>query len=248
MSTDLVLSALSEQSLITKSDIDILRGAKFKGFTDSEVAYAIKIASSLRLNPMLNQIHFVKRGQAVTAQVGIDGFRLLAMRAGGYAGSDEPVFEYGTDNKRPLKASVIVYKMIEGQRCPFSGTARWDEYYPGSNQMWDKMPHNQLAKCAEALALRKAFPAELSSVYSEDEMHQADRNTKAQEVAAQVKQEPIEVKSEVVEQERSAAPASKPCCPNCGADPQKIIVSKSDRSNYYCFGCRKAFPIQMGAA
>jgi hypothetical protein len=70
---------------------------------------------------------------------------------------------------------VTVYKMIAGQRCPFTATARWDQYYPGDSQgfMWRKMPHLMLGKCAEGLALRKAFPAELAGAYVKEEMDQA---------------------------------------------------------------------------
>jgi hypothetical protein len=71
---------------------------------------------------------------------------------------------------------VTVYKIIGNVRCPFTASARWDQYYPGDEQgfMWRKMPHLMLGKCAEALALRKAFPAELSGLYIKEEMDQAD--------------------------------------------------------------------------
>ena len=55
-----------------------------------------------------------------------------------------------------------------------AATAIWGEYAQPSGPMWKKMPHLMLAKCAEALALRRAFPAELSGVYIKKEMDQAD--------------------------------------------------------------------------
>lgn len=180
------LSVINSKTVLSPEDLEILRNTKFRTFTPAEIAYCAKVVGQLSLSPFLNQIHFTKRKNkdgtySIVTQIGIDGFRLTAQRAGGYAGSDEAVFEYDDkDNRKeqPLKATVTVYKIVQGVRCAFTASARWDEYYPGSGPnsfMWEKMPHNQLAKCAEALALRKAFPAELSSIYAEEEMHQADR-------------------------------------------------------------------------
>jgi phage recombination protein Bet len=178
MSNALQLStnnAIETKDILTSQDIDILRNSKFKGFTDAEIAFSARICSHLQLNPMLNQIHFVKRGNAITPQVGIDGFRLVAQRGGGYAGQDDAEFT-GTNPKQPEKATVTVYRNVDGVRCAFTASARWVEYCPqgGQDHMWRKMPFTMLAKCAEALALRKAFPAELSAIRSEEEMAQAD--------------------------------------------------------------------------
>lgn len=179
------VTVIGQKQLMSQEDLDILRNSKFKGFSDREIAYCAKTINLLQLSPFLNQVHFTRRTDKkgvsqIVVQIGIDGFRLTAQRAGGYAGSDEPVFEYDEKDvkkQNPVKATVTVYKIVSGVRCPFTAAARWDEYYPHGQftGMWDKMPHNQLAKCAEALALRKAFPAELSSLYTEDEMHQAEK-------------------------------------------------------------------------
>jgi len=168
------LTTIQTKDLLSQSDIDVLRQSKFRDFNDAEVRYACAVSKHLQLNPLLNQIHFVKRAGAVVAQVGIDGFRLAALRTGGYAGNDDAIFE--GPEKQPTKATVTVHKIVSGVKCAFTGTARWDEYYPGDKlgTMWRKMPHTMLAKCAEALALRKAFPQELAGLRTDEEMAQAD--------------------------------------------------------------------------
>jgi hypothetical protein len=101
--------------------------------------------------------------------------RTRAAESGEYAGNDDPVFAYLDGAKNPQTASVTVYRMVQGQRCGFTATARWAEYYPGDAQgwAWKKMPHIMLGKCAEGLALRKAFPQQLAGLYAAEEMDQA---------------------------------------------------------------------------
>src|SRR5439155_25197223 len=124
-----------------------------------------------------------KTGPRYTMQTGIDGFRTIADRSKVYAGNDEPKFDEGLNEyqmiearrQAPTTATVTVYKAVGGLRCPFTATAKWEEYCPpqGQTHMWDKMPFLMLSKCAEALALRKAFPDELSGIYADEEMGRA---------------------------------------------------------------------------
>jgi len=169
----------------TDNEIALIKRTVAEGATDDELALFLYQARRTQLDPLARQIHFVKRGGKATIQTGIDGYRLVADRSGKYAGNDNPVYEgeaeFGQGNDAgaaPLKATVTVWKMVAGQRVGFSATAYWYEYYPGDTGagfMWRKMPCLMLGKVAESLALRKAFPAELSGVYTQEEMAQADR-------------------------------------------------------------------------
>jgi phage recombination protein Bet len=157
------------------SKVELIRRTVAVGATNDELELFLHQCRKTGLDPLARQIYCIKRGDKATIQTGIDGYRLIADRTGLYAGNDDAVFE-GNDDGHPLQARVTVWKLVGGQRCPFSATARWAEYFPGERggQMWRKMPYVLLAKCAEALALRKAFPADLSGIYTDAEMHQAD--------------------------------------------------------------------------
>lgn len=111
----------------------------------------------------------------------VDLLRSRAADSDEYAGNDDPIFSYYDDGKTEVvdTATVTVYRFLQGQRCPFTATARWDEYYPGDKQgfMWRAKPHVMLGKCAEALALRKAFPKQLAGMYVAEEMERDETRT-----------------------------------------------------------------------
>lgn len=167
-----------------REKVELIKQTVAKGATDLELDLFLHACKRTGLDPLMKQIYAIKRWSAadqretLTFQTGIDGYRLIADRTGCYAGSDEPVYVV-SPSKLPEVASVTVYKLIGGVRCPFTASARWEEYHQKNRvgqltAMWQKMPFLMLAKCAEALALRKAFPAELSGVYTHEEMMQAD--------------------------------------------------------------------------
>lgn len=148
------------------------------------------VANRSGLDPFAKQIYAVKRKGRVTFQTGIDGYRSIAARTGMYDGQDEP--EYGpvcSCAERPAGhpefATVRVYR--KGVTRAIAATAFWHEYKPEAGQsgngdvMWVRMPRVMIAKVAEALALRKAFPYDPerregigADVYTADEMAQAE--------------------------------------------------------------------------
>ena len=165
---------------LDREKIDLIKATVAKGSTDLELELFFHACKRTGLDPLMKQIYAIKRKnnktgkEEMSIQTGIDGYRLIADRTGQYAGSDEAVYTVGDDGF-PDVASVTVYKLVGSLRCAFSSSARWNEYYSDTSPMWKKMPFLMLGKCAEALALRKAFPAELSGVYTHEEMTQADQ-------------------------------------------------------------------------
>lgn len=138
-------------------------------------------------------------GKKWTAQTGIDGFRHIAERTGLYGGKvrtewcgpDGVWQDVWLDKEHPPAAARVTIARTDLAH-PVFGVAMYEEFVPmedvyeGSGQqrrktgekkpggLWGKMPAHMLAKCAEALAIRTAFPRQLSSLYTAEEMHQAD--------------------------------------------------------------------------
>ena len=176
---------------LTDADIQTLVDANIipKGTPKAQVSVFARTCSERNLSPFSKQIYLMKRetkqGTRYNTQTSIDGFRSIAERTNKYAGSDDYTFDEGIaeyqmikdKRMKPTTATATVHKILPNQQIfPIKATVRWEEYYPGGNQgfMWDKMPFLMLGKCAEALALRKAFPEQLGSIYINEEMQQAE--------------------------------------------------------------------------
>ena len=174
----------------------------FKGLDENQALIAYRDAKRRRLSIEAKQIHFIPRWDnklkksIPTAQTSIDGFRLIASRTGKYGGSLNakltvrlesgekaviPHEEYDPDEVRQIISGTISVINRDFDQ-PQTATALFKGYaqaFDDGNLMglWAKMPDVMILKCAESLALRKAFPQDLSGIYTNEEMAQADNES-----------------------------------------------------------------------
>lgn len=178
---------------LSSEDLTTLRDTYAADLNESEFRLFVSVAQAKGLSPLAGQIHGIVRNKnnptkrKLTIQTSIDGFRLIAQRTGQYQGqaphewlgADGQWRDVWIENQPPKAARATVFRA--GHLHPSVAVATWDEYcvkdYDGSiSSMWQSRGAGQLAKCAEALAFRKAFPEDLSGTYTDDEMGQADNN------------------------------------------------------------------------
>lgn len=171
------------ETTFTESQVSLIKSQIAPKATNDELQLFIYQAKKTGLDPLTRQIYCIHRKQKdgerwidkMTIQTSIDGFRVIAERTGVYGGQDEP--EFIEQDGKIIACKVAVYKFRGEQRYKAAvGVAYWSEYVPneGQDRMWKKMPHTMISKVAEALALRKAFPQDLSGLYTTEEMQQAD--------------------------------------------------------------------------
>jgi phage recombination protein Bet len=187
------------EDFYTAEQMDIINNVICKGATPAERQVFLAMAMRSGMDPFLRQIYAVFRevydpatggkNRVMTIQTGIDGLRLTAQRSGDYqgqalaewCGEDGVWKDVWLSNAPPLAARVGVFR--RGFAQPLYAVATWRSYCQtfydkkaGSQKpssQWMKMPDVMLSKCAEALALRKAFPVETCGLYVDEEMEQA---------------------------------------------------------------------------
>jgi len=199
------LALTADQDYWNDKQLAALRHMGVEHAGEGDLAVFHHVCTRTGLDPFAKQIYMIGRQSSeningdwvkvtkYTIQTGIDGFRLIARRASDrlnetleyedtlWCGRDGQWLDVWVNpNTPPMAAKVTVLR--HGKRFP--AVATYSEYVQtvksgDPNSMWARMPANQLAKCAEALALRKAFPQDLSGIYADEEMGQADRPPRA---------------------------------------------------------------------
>jgi len=191
---------MSNTSLIIPQDkINLLKDTICRGASDNELELFMNICNKTNLDPFAKQCWAVKRWdtnlgrEVLSFQTGVDGFRLIADRSTKYSGQLGPFWcgedgkwlDVWLDSKPPIAAKVAVLRSDFTE--PLWAVAKFSSYAAKKKDgslttFWLKMPELMIAKVAECLALRKAFPQDLSGIYSDTEMDQAEiKDIKIQE-------------------------------------------------------------------
>lgn len=225
---------------LTPEQVDLLKKL-YPAAPDERLRLFVYQAKRAGLDPLTNQIHLLerKRWNKETAQwesswsiqTGIDGLRAVADRTGLYAPGRVP--EIAERGGKIFSATAYVMKRVGEKWFEVPAVAYYDEYVQldakGQPQhMWRKMPRNQLSKCAEALALRKAFPVELSGLYAYEEMSSDISSFPPEEPP--VSSEPVSFKTEtegVLAQEPRETPGAPEKAATAKPEPYEgqIIIS-----------------------
>jgi phage recombination protein Bet len=176
------LALRADQEMFDGRQQAALRALGVEGASVADLAVYLHYCQKTGLDPFSKQIYYIRRKDRWTIQVGIDGFRVIARRAvtngaetlayldTQWCGPEGQWMDVWLGGAPPFAARVTVLR----NGCPFPGVVRYDSYVQKARgevtEMWQRMPAEQLEKCAEAKALRRAFPNDLGGMYIDEEM------------------------------------------------------------------------------
>lgn len=206
VSTGSALAVSGDQAFWSASQLAALKQIGVENASQGDLAVFLNFAQRTGLDPFARQIYMIGRRQKQgdkwttkwTIQASIDGLRIVAERSGDYAGQVGPEYcgpdgawrDTWTASEPPVAARIGVLR--RGFQAPLYAVAYYDEYVQTQNgqptSMWSSKPRLMLAKCAEALALRKAFPNDLAGLYTADEMGHPETRVEVQAPAPVVDQ------------------------------------------------------------
>ena len=197
-----VLVVTQEQKNWDDKQLSALKQLGLQEASAGDLGVFLHFCQRTGLDPFARQIYMIGRAGRFTIQASIDGLRLVAQRSGKYGGQT-PTYWCGEDGvwvdvwlekTPPAAAKVGIYH--QDWREPLWATAKFDSYavaYNGKlSGLWAKMPDLMIAKCAEALALRKAFPQDLSGIYSAEEMEQMEVSASPLQPVKQITKEVVQ--------------------------------------------------------
>lgn len=190
--------AIAQQRGIDEATWSALNNSVFAGASAESIVMAVEYCRARKLDVLKKPCHIVpmkvKDQWRDVIMPSIYEQRTTAFRTGEMAGQDEPVFGENIEHlgvTAPEWCRVTVYRLVGGQRYAFSHTEYFVEACATAkkdgkefiNSMWRKRPRGQLAKCAEAGALRKAFPDELGGIIAAEEVQESPSSAEAHPVA-----------------------------------------------------------------
>lgn len=215
------LTITDTQTEFTPQQRQALQALGIGAVTPGDLQIFLHECQRTGLDPFLKQIYSIRRGDKTTIQVGIDGLQIIARRTvtkTGEAFGEAPILWCGTDGVwrdiwLPLQPPAAAKAVVKRGNGTFTAVALFREFAPMYNGklagLWAKMPAHMIGKVAMAHALRQAFPAEMSGVYTDDEMEQAGPAQPAPRVQVQaapvqpVQSQPVQAKA------KQAAPAKQ---------------------------------------
>lgn len=238
--------AMTEHELMT-----VLQNSLYPGAQPESIKLVIGYCKAAGLDPMQKPVHIVPIWDSKARMLrdvvmpGIGLYRTQAARGGQYAGVTEP--EFGPDVHDSLGGQNITYPswcrvtvkrlLPNGQIAEFTATERWLENYAqkggqeksiAPNAMWTRRPYAQLAKCAEAQALRKAFP-EFGAQPTADEMEGKEIDMGAAEVVTGTPRQPEKLPEYPADQFSKNLSSWKSLIQSGKKTPEGVIATVSSR-------------------